>query len=124
VLAAFRAAARRTRGPFVRAAFRADARRSAAERRFADAFACRDNAADDATRRLSRFNAWTLARARRLDGRERRLALRLAVAALRFVEALALRGGGPSLTPDRRAFERPIAIACLVDRAPCFPSRM
>jgi hypothetical protein len=29
-----------------------------------------------------------------------------------------------SFTPARRAFERPIAIACLVDRAPCFPSRM
>jgi hypothetical protein len=31
--------------------------------------------------------------------------------------------GGFSLTPARRALERPIAIACLVERAPCFPSR-
>jgi len=27
------------------------------------------------------------------------------------------------LTPARRAFDKPIAIACFVDRAPCFPSR-
>jgi len=26
-------------------------------------------------------------------------------------------------TPARRAFDKPIAIACFVDRAPCFPSR-
>ena len=32
--------------------------------------------------------------------------------------------GGFSLTPERRAFDRPMAIACFVDRAPCFPSRM
>src|SRR5690606_13477747 len=31
-------------------------------------------------------------------------------------------GGGRS-TPSRRAFERPIAIACFGDRAPCLPSR-
>ena len=31
-------------------------------------------------------------------------------------------GGGKS-TPARRALESPMAIACLVDRAPCFPSR-
>jgi hypothetical protein len=29
-----------------------------------------------------------------------------------------------SFTPARRALESPIAIACLVERAPCFPSRM
>ena len=28
-----------------------------------------------------------------------------------------------SSTPARRAFERPIAMACLAERAPCFPSR-
>ena len=32
--------------------------------------------------------------------------------------------GGFSCTPARRAFQRPIAIACLVERAPCLPSRM
>jgi hypothetical protein len=29
--------------------------------------------------------------------------------------------GGASLTPARRAFESPMAMACLADRAPCFP---
>jgi len=32
--------------------------------------------------------------------------------------------GGRSFTPARRAFDKPIAIACLVERAPCLPSRM
>lgn len=32
--------------------------------------------------------------------------------------------GAWSFTPARRAFESPMAIACFVDRAPCFPSRM
>src|SRR5207245_1500836 len=32
--------------------------------------------------------------------------------------------GGLGGTPERRAFDRPMAIACLVDRAPCLPSRM
>ena len=36
----------------------------------------------------------------------------------------ALAGGRPSLTPARRAFDRPMAIACFVERAPCLPSRM
>jgi hypothetical protein len=31
--------------------------------------------------------------------------------------------GVPSFTPERRALERPIAIACRGERAPCFPSR-
>ena len=34
------------------------------------------------------------------------------------------RAGGRNRTPARRAFESPIAIACLVDRAPCLPWRM
>ena len=46
------------------------------------------------------------------------------VACLR-VRALAWPGlGAASFTPARRAFDRPIAIACLVDRAPCLPCRM
>jgi len=32
--------------------------------------------------------------------------------------------GGRSFTPARRALERPMAIACFVDRAPCLPLRM
>ena len=31
--------------------------------------------------------------------------------------------GGGSLTPDRLAFASPMAIACLVERAPCVPRR-
>jgi len=29
--------------------------------------------------------------------------------------------GGGNFTPARRAFDKPIAIACLVERAPCSP---
>jgi hypothetical protein len=50
-------------------------------------------------------------------------AARLALAALRLVVAFALAGGEGSFTPARRAFDSPIAIACFVERAPCFPSR-
>ncbi|PYQ08028.1 MAG: hypothetical protein DMF83_07870 [Acidobacteria bacterium] len=32
--------------------------------------------------------------------------------------------GGGRGTPARRAFDRPMAIACLVERAPCLPSRI
>jgi hypothetical protein len=32
-------------------------------------------------------------------------------------------GAGKS-TPARRAFDKPIAIACFDERAPCLPSRM
>jgi hypothetical protein len=31
--------------------------------------------------------------------------------------------GAANFTPARRALDRPMAIACFVDRAPCFPSR-
>jgi len=79
----------------------------------------------DAALRPSRLSARDVARERRADGcfRPRRPA-RLADAALRFVLRFALAGGRGSFTPDRRAFDRPIAIACFVDCAPCFPSRM
>jgi hypothetical protein len=30
--------------------------------------------------------------------------------------------GGDNFTPARRALERPMAMACFVDRAPCFPA--
>ena len=32
--------------------------------------------------------------------------------------------GGWSSTPERRAFERPIAMTCCAERAPCLPSRI
>jgi hypothetical protein len=34
------------------------------------------------------------------------------------------RFGSGIFTPARRAFDSPIAMACFVDAAPCFPSRM
>jgi len=79
----------------------------------------------DAARCPFRFNARRVARDRRADGRlEAFAAALLADRALRFVVAFAPAGGAPSLTPALRAFESPIAIACFVELAPCFPSRM
>jgi hypothetical protein len=125
VFAARRAAAFRTCGPFVFAARLAASLLARGERRFAAVRACRDKAFFDTTDRLSPFNAFTAARERFGDGRFRpRLAARVAEAALCFVRFVALAGGAGSFTPARRAFDKPIAIACFVDRAPCFPSRM
>jgi hypothetical protein len=108
----------------VRAAFRAEARRSAGVRRRAADRAWRDNDLRDAAERPSRFNARFTARDRRVDAARCLRERRLADAALRLVLGLALAGGFPSFTPARRAFDKPIAIACFVDRAPCLPSRM
>jgi hypothetical protein len=108
----------------VRAAFLAEALREAADRRRAALFAWRDSAFRDAALRPSRFSARSVARERRGEGRARLRPARLAEAALFLVEAFAFLGGGGSLTPARRAFDRPIATACFVDRAPCLPSRM
>src|SRR5919108_6605989 len=45
--------------------------------------------------------------------------------ALRRVSSLTVPfSGGGRATPARRALERPMAIACLVERAPCLPLRM
>jgi hypothetical protein len=107
----------------VLAAFRAAALRLAAERRRAADEAWRDNDLRDAALRPSRFSALRTARDRRLDGRVRRRDARLADSALFFVVDFAPRPGGGSFTPARRAFDSPMAIACLVERAPCFPSR-
>jgi len=123
VRAARRAAARRFCGPFVRAAFRAAALRDAADRRRAAVAAWRESAFDDAADRPSRFSAPLTAREREADGLLRRFAARLAYFALCFVLAFALAGGRGSLTPARRAFDSPIAMACLAERAPCLPSR-
>jgi hypothetical protein len=120
----FQAAARQDLAARVRAAFRAAARRSAGDRRRAALFAWRERAFREAALRPSRFSFCSIARDRRGDVFRCRAPARLAAAALRFVEAFALRGGGGSFTPDRLAFDSPIAIACFVDRAPCLPSRM
>jgi hypothetical protein len=107
----------------VRTAFRAEARRDDADRRRAALVACRDSARLEAAPRPSRFSARLTARDRRDEGRARLRAARRADFALCLVLSVAVAGGGGSDTPARRAFERPIAIACFVDRAPCFPSR-
>jgi hypothetical protein len=70
------------------------------------------------------LSARRIARERRGAGRvTRRLAARRAFVALRLVFAFARPGGGGSFTPARRAFDKPMAMICFVDRAPCFPSR-
>jgi hypothetical protein len=109
----------------VRAAFFAAAERDRAERCPATRFACRDNACLDAERRLSRLSARFVARERFRDG-FLRLPARPFVRsrfAWRFVRSLPRFGGG-NFTPARRALDRPMAIACSGDRAPCSPSRM
>src|SRR5207244_5039199 len=106
-----------------RAARRAAARRADAGRRRAADLAWLDNDFRDAAPRVSRFRARLIARERRGAGRVRRRAARLAYCALCFVLAFAPAGGRPSLTPARRALDKPMAIACFVDRAPCLPSR-
>jgi len=123
VRAARRAASRRTPGPLVRTAFRAAALRADADRRRAAAVAWRESACLDAACRPSRFSALLIARERRDDGRLPCRDARLAYFALRLVFGLAVAGGGGKCTPARRAFDRPIAMACFVDRAPCLPSR-
>jgi hypothetical protein len=127
VRAALRAAAARLRGPFVCTALRADAERLAALRLRAAERACFDNALFDAALCPSRRKAFVIARERFADGRffvAARPAFEARAADLRvFADVVPFFGGG-SFTPARRAFERPIAIACFVDRAPCLPSRM
>src|SRR5262245_34392193 len=88
VRAAFRAASRRSPGPLVRTALRADALRADPDRRRAALLAWRDRACLDAALRPSRFNAALIARERRDAGRVPRLAARLAYAALCFVLGL------------------------------------
>lgn len=103
------------------AAFFAARERDAFDRFFAAVRACFDNAFFDATLRGSRFNAFNVARDRFRDGFLP--ALRVSLLACSFTSSDAFSGTG-NFTPARRAFDKPIAIACFVDRAPCFPSRM
>jgi hypothetical protein len=123
VRAAFLAATRPVR-PFVRTALRAAALRDPAPRMRAAVRACLDSARVDAAARPSRRSAVRVARARLTDGFLRDRERLSECAALRLVlsEVIPFSGGGSS-TPARRALESPIAIACFVDRAPCFPSR-
>ena len=58
----------------------------------------------------------------RSDGRRRRTPRDASALLVLLLPAFVPCAGG-SLTPARRAFERPMAMACLAERAPCFPSR-
>ncbi len=105
----------------VLAAFRAAIERSWGLRRRAACRACRDRERCDAAERLSRFSARVVARDRFLDGARRRRPWLLAVSCLAFFRVAAdvfPLLGEESLTPARRASERPIAMACFADRAP------
>src|SRR5918993_3293281 len=109
----------------VAAAFFAEREREAAERFFAALCAWRESARFEAALCPSFLSAFNVARERLADLAPLRplFALRVSRAACSLVSFEAFFGGGNS-TPARRAFESPIAIACFVERAPCFPSRM
>ena len=107
------------------AAFFAAAERLEAVRFAALDFACFESALGEAAEWPSRWSALLVARERVLDT----FFLPFSPAALSCLafsrvafEAVPFFGGA-SFTPARRAFDRPIAIACLAERAPCFPSR-
>jgi hypothetical protein len=104
----------------VRAAFLAEALRLAALRRLAAPRACRESERWDAALRGSRFSAFSAARDRFADGFLFADGFPFAVLFLRDDDLP--RGG--SFTPARRASDNPMAMACFVDRAPCFPLRM
>jgi hypothetical protein len=107
----------------VRAALRAEADRCDAVLCRALLRACLDSERDDAALCPSFLKARRTARDRVAD--VLRPGVR-AFAASRFA-CVRARDGVPFFagrrTPARRALERPMAIACLVERAPCLPSR-
>jgi hypothetical protein len=106
------------------AAFFAAALRSFLVRFIALDFACRDSALDDAAWRPSFLSALIVARERLAEVlRGWRLFLKSLSAFCRVLALEFAGSGGGSFTPARRALDKPIAIARLLDRAPCFPSR-
>src|SRR5207253_7165639 len=111
----------------VRAAFFAAAERWADVRFRATEWACRESAFLEAAPRPSRLSAFFVARERvRETAFPPRLPpfLRSRFAWRRVRFEVAPFFGGGNFTPARRAFDKPIAIACLVERAPCSPSRI
>ncbi|PYK06841.1 MAG: hypothetical protein DME66_03185 [Verrucomicrobia bacterium] len=110
----------------MRAAFLAAADRDRADRRRAAERACRESALRDAAERFSRFRALFVARDLVREGFLRRAPPRLPsrLACFRVRADAFPRFGGGTFTPARRAFDKPMAIACCGDRAPCSPSRM
>src|SRR5215469_2986961 len=109
----------------VRAAFFAAILRELLDRFLAELRACFDSAFDDPARWPSRFRADFTARDRFVEVlRFRRPPFcRSRCACCRVLDEDLVFLGAGSLTPARRALESPMAIICLVDRAPCFPSR-
>jgi hypothetical protein len=106
------------------AAFFPAALRSFRGRFLALDFACRDSALDDAADVPSFLSAFIVARDRFAEVLRACPLFLESLSAFRRVLALVFAGsGGGSFTPARRAFDKPIAIACFADRAPCFPSR-
>jgi len=95
------------RGAFVRTAFCAALRRFALPRCSALRCAWRERAVCDAAAVPSRFKARRVACDR----------LGFGLRAVAFGAFLPARGG--SFTPARLALDRPMAIACLAERAPC-----
>jgi hypothetical protein len=108
----------------VRAARFACSDRALAERFRAARLACVASARCEAADRPSFFSARNVARERSADGfaEDPRRTSRSACLRVRGLTSVPL--GAGSFTPARLAFERPMAIACLVERAPCLPSRM
>ena len=111
----------------VRAAFFAAADLCAGLRFRAAVRACLESASVDAAARLSRLSAFSVACERFRDG----LAfapfsafLRSCFAFTRVSSGTLPFSGTGNFTPARLAFERPMAIACLVERAPCSPLRI
>ena len=110
----------------VRAAFFAAAERSAALLPRATERACFESACFDAAAPPSRLSALSVAceRFRDVGGPPSRAFSRSRFAFSRVSSEMVPFFGGGSFTPARRALERPIAIACFVERAPCAPSRI
>jgi hypothetical protein len=109
----------------VRAALFADKDLSAAERLRAAVRVCRDKASGEAAAPLSRRRALSVAWDRLAEGFLPESAFSRSRSALCRVASEVLPGfGGANFTPARRALESPMAMACFVDRAPCFPARI
>src|SRR6185437_13831189 len=108
---------------FVRTAFAADSSRLAALRCFALDRACFESDSCDTADCPSRFRAFDVACDRVREGFSSWPLSPFSVSrsACFMVFSDPLFGGG-SFTPARRALDRPIAIACLAERAPCLPS--
>ena len=111
----------------VRAAFLAEADRWAGLRFRAAERACLESAFFDAAARPSRLSALSAACERLRDGLAPPPSSAFLSSCLAFRRVssgtLPFAGTG-SFTPARLALERPMAIACFVERAPCSPLRI